>query len=87
MSLGGAGGHSVLGANYLTVVSVYSLLLLSEVVFLEFVRLRPFRGADLFSGAGAVLAGVDRQESERAVFHRHRDFGDHGGVRDLRACR
>ena len=59
---------SFLGDNYLTVVSVYSLLLLSEVVLLEFVRLRPLRGADLFSGAGAVFARADRQEPERAVF-------------------
>ncbi len=33
MSLGKGGGHSVLGAHYLTAVSVYSLLLLSESCF------------------------------------------------------
>ena len=38
--------QSFLSGNYLTVVSVYSLLLLERGVLLEFLRLRPLRRAD-----------------------------------------
>ncbi len=82
VALGRSGAtQSFLGSNYLTVVSVYSLLLLSEVCFWNSFGFDRSAAQIYFLAPVPFSKRADRQESGRDAVHPAGDSGGDGGVR------
>ena len=82
----GTTGSGFMARNYLAFINTYGMLIVGEVLVVEYLRLRSPRGAALLCDTGESGPGDQGQESGGGDFHRSANRAGHSRYADSSRC-